>query len=392
MSPRLTSCSKDAQAHLPDDTSLKRCSLTLIAQFGFAPPIGFGAVRSLPADVDTERLRHVLADGWGIRAASLDYVPEGGGGYHWKLTDENGQPRFVTVDDLDDKDWMGQTRQAVLEGLRRALSTAAALRYNAGLEFVVAPLPAGDGDLLRPLDDRYTVCVFPFLVGRSHQFGRYVDERLRDQALHMITALHQATATVRDRAPDHIPSFTGRGDLDDFLAEPGARWDGGPFSEAARDQLMRHTAGLGRLTAGFDQLVDRTRSARANHVITHGEPHPANLMSVNGRLHLIDWDTTALAPPERDLSLVVIATGDAPDMAWSWDRYQQATGHEVEPAVITLYQVRWYLDDLGSSIRLFRNRHRDTTDTRRWWQGLAPRLEKLPDWLRALDAVGQAPA
>jgi len=46
--------------------------------------------------------------------------------------------------------------------------------------------------------------------------------------------------------------------------------------------------------------------------------------------------------------------------------------------------LRWYLDDLASAIRLFRNRHRDTPDTRRWWDGLAPRLEQLPKWLDLL--------
>ncbi len=341
------------------------------------PPQSLGscAVRSLPADLAPERLRQALADGWRIRAASLEYVPEGGGGYHWKLTDDDGHRRFVTVDDLDDKDWIGQTREAVLVGLGRALSTAASLRYDAGLEFVVAPIATSDGDLLRRLDGRYTVSVFPFLTGRSHPFGPYADERLRDEALDMIAALHQATPAVRDRVPHHMPSFAGRGDLEAFLLDPGLPWDGGPFAEAARDLLVLRTADLARLTTGFDHLVDLTSQARANQVITHGEPHPANLMSVGGRLHLIDWDTAALAPPERDLSLIVTASGE------DVDRYQEATGRQVEPAVITVYRVRWYLDDLASAIRLFRNRHRDTADTRRWWQGLSPRLEQLPRWL-----------
>jgi spectinomycin phosphotransferase len=75
-------------------------------------------------------LGKTLAEGWNLRAAVMEYVPEGGGSYHWKLTGEDGQPHFVTVDDLDDKDWMGDTRAAVFEGLGRALSTAAALRYG----------------------------------------------------------------------------------------------------------------------------------------------------------------------------------------------------------------------------------------------------------------------
>lgn len=337
-------------------------------------------MRSLPADLAPERLYQVLADGWRIRSASLEYVPEGGGAYHWKVTDQRGEKCFVTVDDLDDKDWLGQTRQAVIEGLGRALSTAAALGRDAGLEFVVAPLAtSGGGEHLRRLDDRYTVSVFPYLAGRSHPFGPYRDERLRDKALDMIAALHKSTPAVRDRAPRHVPSFTGRGDLDAFLLDPGVPWDGGPFSEPARDLLVPCTGDVAQLTRRFDHLVDLTAAARAHEVITHGEPHPANLMSTDGRLHLIDWDTVALAPPERDLSLIVAASGEG------IDRYQKATGHAVEPAVITLYQVRWYLDDLASAVRMFRNRHRDTTDTRRWWNGLAPRLEQLPRWL---DLVG----
>jgi hypothetical protein len=47
--------------------------------------------------------------------------------------------------------------------------------------------------------------------------------------------------------------------------------------------------------------------------------------------------------------------------------------------------LRWYLDNLASAIRLFRNRDRDTPDTRRWRDGLAPVLEQLPKWLDLLD-------
>jgi spectinomycin phosphotransferase len=308
----------------------------------------------------------------------MQYVPEGGGGHHWKLTGEDGRPRFVTVDDLDDKDWIAGPREAVFEGLRRALSTAAALRHQAGLEFVVAPVAARDGDVVRRLDDRYAVSVFPFLAGRSYPFGPYPDARLRGLALDMVAALHQATPAVLDRAPRHVPRFAGRADLDAFLLDPRRPWEGGPFSAAARSLLLARTADLAQLTAGYDRLVDVTSAARADTVITHGEPHPANLMSVDGRLVLIDWDTAALAPPERDVCLIATAGNE------DADRYQQATGRELDPAVMTLYRLRWYLDDIASAIRLFRNRHRDTLDTRRWRDGLAPRLAQLPTWLDRL--------
>jgi spectinomycin phosphotransferase len=197
----------------------------------------------------------------------------------------------------------------------------------------------------------------------------------------MIAVLHRSLPALQDRAPRHVPRISGRGDLDAFLAAPGRRWEGGPLSEVARGMLVARAADLARLAAGFDQLADLTAPARADHVITHGEPHPANLMSAGGRLVLIDWDTAGLGPAERDLAL--IATG-AEDLG----RYQQATGRRPDPAVLTFYRLRWYLDDLASAIRLFRNRHRDSPDTRRWRNGLAPRLDQLPRWLDLLDRTG----
>jgi spectinomycin phosphotransferase len=308
----------------------------------------------------------------------MQYVPVGAGSYHWKLTDANGRPHFVTVDDLDGKDWFGHVRETVFEGLRRALDTAAALRHEAGLEFVVAPLAARDGERLRRVDDRYTVSVFPFLTGRSYSFGGYADGRLRDEAMDMIAALHQSAALVQDRAPRHVPSYGGRDEMDSFLLDPDRPWDGGPYSDAAHRLLMTNAADLAELAARFDRLVDSTAQARARLVITHGEPHHANVMSVDGRLVLIDWDTVAMAPPERDVSQIATARNEG------IDRYEQATGHALDRAVITLYRLRWYLDDVASAIRLFRNRHHDTADTRLFWDALAPELQRLPGWLDRL--------
>src|SRR5262249_45298924 len=158
-------------------------------------------VRSPPADLVPGRLAMALARAWQLRAASMEYLPEGGGGHHWVVAGDDGCRYFVTVDDLDGKDWLGGTRDAVLAGLRSARGTAGELRRRAGLEFVVAPVPAMDGEFASRLDGRYAVSVFPFLAGRSHPFGGYPDERLRTRALELIAALHQATGAVRGLAP-----------------------------------------------------------------------------------------------------------------------------------------------------------------------------------------------
>jgi spectinomycin phosphotransferase len=335
-------------------------------------------MRSPPPDLVPRQLEAVLAEGWGLRAVSLEYLPEGAGSHHWELTDGDGLRHFLTVDDLDNKDWIGGSREKVRDGLDRAYRTAATLRDEAGLRFVMAPIAARDGRFLRRVDDRYTASVFPFLAGRSHGFGRYADAALRGSVLDMICALHRSTPLVRTTAPRHVLRFAGREDLHAFLASPDQGWESGPFAEAARRLLVPHAAALAQLVMDFDRLVESTRRDRAHLVITHGEPHPANVMAVDGRLVLVDWDTVGLAPPERDVSVIVTAANEG------IERYQQATGSALSPAVLTLYRLRWYLDDLGSAIGMFRNAHHDTPDTRLWRDGLSGHLDRLPEWREVL--------
>jgi len=65
-------------------------------------------------------------------------------------------------------------------------------------------------------------------------------------------------------------------------------------------------------------------------------------MSADGRLVLVDWDTVALAPPERDIALIATARNEGVDC------YRQATGRELNPVVVGLYRLRWHLDDIAS--------------------------------------------
>ena len=56
------------------------------------------------------RLAGALADGWGLDVAAADYAALGAGSYHWFVRDAEGARAFVTVDDLDQKTWLGDTR------------------------------------------------------------------------------------------------------------------------------------------------------------------------------------------------------------------------------------------------------------------------------------------
>jgi Phosphotransferase enzyme family len=87
-------------------------------------------------------------------------------------------------------------------------------------------------------------------------------------------------------------------------------------------------------------------------VITHGEPHPGNVLRSGNRLLLIDWDTVGVALPERDLWHV---TGsDSPEAAM----YSELTRRVVcDDTALAAYRLCWQLDDLGLNVALFRSPH-----------------------------------
>jgi spectinomycin phosphotransferase len=166
----------------------------------------------------------------------------------------------------------------------------------------------------------------------------------------MLTALHSATPTAR-RLDLALP---GRSDLDEALGELDRPWDAGPLGEPARELLTRHAAGIVELLT----LYDRLAPGPEGWVVTHGEPHGGNLIATREGHLLIDWDTVAVAPRERDLWMLV---DDDPDAA---RRYEDATGRAIDPQAIDFFRRRWDLADLASFTDRLRSPHSETADTR----------------------------
>lgn len=120
----------------------------------------------------------------------------------------------------------------------------------------------------------------------------------------------------------------------------------------------------------FDELAVEVES-NAELVITHGEPHPGNVIALQDRVLLVDWDTVAPAPPERDLRMVDDGSTD------SFAAYSQATGRAVDHAAVTLYRLSWTLSDIAAFVALFRTDHRRNHGTEKAWRLFAGSLEHV---------------
>jgi spectinomycin phosphotransferase len=334
-------------------------------------------VRALPEDVETSVLLGVLADCWGFDVDSAEYAPVGFGSYHWVVNDPKETRAFVTVDDLDLKPWLGATRESAFDGLRRAFDTAATLR-DGGLGFVVAPIPTSRGETVRRLGPRHTIALFPFVDGQAGRYGHY-DPGQRAAVLTMLAKLHPSNTCGCFGGAHHRPRLPGRRHLEAGLQELDRTWLGGPFSEPARQALAGHASDLAELLALADCLSADVASRRSEWVVTHGEPHAVNVMRAGESHVLVDWDTVALAPPERDLWMVVSDTADVATI------YADATGHQLDQVAVNFFRLTWDLKDLATYIQVLRSPHSDSEDTAKAYEGLTKCVAIRNRWAALLE-------
>ncbi|MQA26765.1 MAG: phosphotransferase [Micromonosporaceae bacterium] len=327
-------------------------------------------MRDKPEGVEDAELGSALADGWGVEVQSMTYLPVGAGSYHWTVADDGAGAWFVTVNDLGPKE--DGSREAAFGRLGRAFDTALALRRDAGLAFVVAPIPTRTGSTVWRLGARHAISVFPMVEGEAGHFGAHRPQD-RAEVVQLLVELHQATPIVAADAPRTDLRLPGRDQLQDALNDLDREWTGGPFSEPARRLLASRADHVQHLLGDFDRLVQQVRDAPGAWVVTHGEPHPGNLIRGAGGLRLIDWDTVHVAPPERDLWM---AAGDSDDVL---DSYTRATGRPVDAAGLALYRLWWDLADIAIYVDELRRPHRATDDITASWHYLNGYLGHDPD-------------
>lgn len=303
-----------------------------------------------------------IRSGWGLPVRQLRYFPQGAGAYHWIAVTKAEARWFVTCDDLDTKPWLGADRDTVFSGLLAAYRTAHDL-HESGLGFVVAPVPSASGGLAERLDDRHSLSVFEHVEGEPGRWGQPMSAKGRAELMQHLADLHAADPTGRplSRRGFNVP---GRQSLDDALACAGEAWDGGPLSEAARRELVTHGDQLDRWLIELDQLSERFDGPADGLVVTHGEPHPGNLIVTRRGLRLVDWDTIALARPERDLWMVA-----RPGSRAAADDRTMATA-TLDPEALAGFRLLWAVTDVASYTAQLRSHHVRDADAERALEAL----------------------
>ena len=307
-----------------------------------------------PAGFEPSDLVGALQTLWGIEVRDLEYVPVGFGSHHWRVTGRDLRRWFVNVDEAG--------TAGALDRLHRALGTAAALSES-GLEFVHAPVRNVAGACVAPLGG-FAVSVTSYVDGVSYEYGDFPDPHLRRAVLVAVGRLHAAASrvavglTTRDDL-----AVAGRGEFFAALAADG-RWRAGPYGEAARELVVAALPRIETMFGRYDHLARAVASTAERWVVTHGEPHPGNVMSTDHGILLIDWETALVAPRERDLWRLIPSDDDewpAPDRD---DRLAYGRDADLDSSALALYRLRWDLADICAFTGALRAPHDDDEDAR----------------------------
>jgi spectinomycin phosphotransferase len=272
-------------------------------------------------------LAAALADGWGVAAAAVEFLPVGDDSRAWSF-------RVVTGDGAG---WFLKVRQGQVDP---AAVLVPRFLHDRGLEQVVAAVAAADGDPSRPLDG-FTLLLYPWIDGAPAMERGLTDRQWVDLG-RFVAALHRTELPPDLAAMVAVESFVPWGAaLVRALDARIGQVQGG-------DPLRRELAGFWRdhrdeIAVAADRAVRLGRLVAAAHpelVLCHADLHLANLLvGPEDRLRVVDWDGLQLAPRERDLLFVA-----GPERAWFLDGYGPVT---LDRRIAAYYRWEWVVQELA---------------------------------------------
>jgi spectinomycin phosphotransferase len=305
-------------------------------------------MRQPPTDVSDARVLETLRGHWPVDVDAVEHVPLGFGAHHWRASCGGRPVLFATLDRAR------AGRPA--ERFERAYALASRLAGQ-GLDFVLAGHATTSGSFTAPCSSGSVLSAVPWVdgVGGRHRFR---DEHERSATERMVDALHAVPA---DASMPRWTSAVPAGLAASLTALVAAPWAAGPHGETARELVRAHLHGvLAAIEEHRTLLTEATRDVDA-WVVTHGEPMPHNqLVTPLGHRYLVDWESVAVAPRERDLRPLV----------------HGGSRQAVDPDRLRLFDLDWCLDEVDQYSRWFAGPHGDSEDDRIALGGLREELAR----------------
>lgn len=325
--------------------------------------MSFAARMQSAAPLSDDAIAGVLREGWSVAPASLAYAPVGHGSWHWHADDTALGPLFVTVDAISPGSSSSPATKPTFDELEWAYRVPMAT-VGCGLDIARPPIPTEAGDVLFAIDDKWVVSVWPMVDGQATHDGTYSSAEDAEAVLAIAATLHSLPVDLVEAPTPRFETFrlSGTPRLLDLVDQTWPTPHVGSLAAATEELLHRHADDIRGLARLYDELLKRAPPV-AEWVLTHGEPHAANVVFADDGPVLIDWDTTKIAPKERDLWMIA-ADGFSVDGA--------------DEEMLRLYRAQWDLSELYDYARRFADPHDEGPEGDRAWDDFAQYVARAP--------------
>ena len=290
-------------------------------------------------DLDRAGLLELLRGRYLLDATRLTFVPYGIDSWSYVAACRDGSQVFVKL-----------SRHAIPTPSDVPLLVALAARQ------VAVPCPVADreGGFLNAVDG-YEVLVLEYLEGRSLEAETAWPDDLYAQVAETVAAVHASTNAVRhlvERRERYdlpfLPRFAGTLTAIEDRADLPVGDD--RTIATLREMVHPRAQALRMAIARLEALRDRARVRDPGQVLCHTDIWGSNLLrSEDGTLHLLDWNSALLGPPEHDLFMFA-GTEFFPAARFGWflDRYEAAFRRvRLDAETFGYYFYRRNLEDLA---------------------------------------------
>ncbi len=290
-----------------------------------------------------EKIIACLKANYGLTAAELEFLPLGYDSYAgvYRVQANNGQVYFLKVkrDPVDE----------LSVRLPRHLK-------DHGIEHVVAPLPTLTQALWGKVE-HFTLILYPFIEGTSGWEGGLSDSQWVAFGA-ILNQLHatQLTPELLKRMPREtfVPHPRWMAIIRHLHAAVAHQIYGNPFETQLAAFWNEHRHEIGTIVDRAERLGRMLQDHSSDFVVCHADIHTANLLiDTQGKLFIVDWDESVLAPRERDLMFVTVGGFVTEERAEKL--FFQGYGKtEIDPLTMAYYRYERVMEDLaGFAERVF---------------------------------------
>lgn len=285
-------------------------------------------------DIALEIIAACLLRDYELRACDITFLPLGADvdTAVYRVTSNKGAAYFLKL------------RRGPFDPLTVAIPR---LLHVQGIRQVIPPIPTRAEQLSARLDP-FTAVLYPFVAGRDGYEVSLTPVQWRELGV----ALHRLhTVDLPPELAETIPHETYRAYWRDLTLRFQALVAETTFADPVAAQcaafLREQHEVVTHLVRRAAELAAILKTRAPDQVLCHGDMHAGNvLLTADGALYVVDWDTVLLAPKERDLMAVGMGGSwqGADVETWFYEGYGSA---EVDRHVLAYYRYERVIQDIA---------------------------------------------